>query len=330
MKLLGILAIGLVAVAFVLLVLWRLEDHDADRRNHERFEIDVAGAMISGTIWRPDGPAQAAVALVHGDGPQDRTSAGGYAPIINALLDRGIAVAAWDKPGVGASDGNWLDQSMEDRAEETRLVLHYLREQVDGLPLGALGFSQAGWVLPVLTRDDADFAVFVGAAVNWQDQGDYYTRVRLAAEGMTAQEIEQTRAAQISDDARLFGPEAKDAPEDMSRDRWRFIQKNRTADARAALDRFDLPLLALWGANDLNVDAARNAEIFRDLLDGRSAPTQITIWPNATHSLLKAQAYNWQLAEDWSSMAVLRFLAEGRYAYAPEVLDTIADWILAR
>ncbi|WP_260081260.1 alpha/beta hydrolase family protein [Phaeobacter inhibens] len=122
--------------------------------------------------------------MVHGDGPQDRVSGGGYAPLINVFLDQGIAVASWDKPGVGASGGNWLHQSMADRASETSAALSLLNQRFDDMALGAVGFSQAGWVLPQLTRRDADFLVLVGPAVSWQDQGDYYTRVRLAQDGL--------------------------------------------------------------------------------------------------------------------------------------------------
>jgi len=66
------------------------------------------------------------------------------------------------------------------------------------------------------------------------------------------------------------------------------------------------------------------------LVAGRDDHTEIVIWPEATHDLLKASAYNWQLTDDWSSFAVAHFLVEGRHAYAPGALDTTTGWILAR
>ena len=265
-----------------------------------------------------------------GPGAQDRTPNGGYAPLINAMLDKGTAVASWDKPGVKASEGNWLHQSMEERADETRVALQLLARRFDGLAHGAVGFSQAGWVLALLASNDADFIFLVGAAVSWQDQGDYYTRTRLAREGLGPQAVDLAIADQKLEDARIFGQEAASAPAGMSADRWQFIQINRYADARAALARLNLPLLAIWGADDLNVDPARNAAIFRALLAGRNSQNEIIIWPEATHGLLKASAYNWQRPDDWSWFAILRFVLEGRHAYAPGALDTITGWILAR
>ena len=324
-----LLLAGLVATLLAALGLWRLADHDLAHWRSQTFDIQGPGPRISGTIWLPDGPAVAVLAVVHGDGPQDRTSGGGYAAMFNVLLERRIALAAWDKPGVGASQGNWLDQSMADRTRETRDVLRHLRRRFQGTPVGALGFSQAGWVLPALTRADADFLVLVGPAVSWQDQGDYYTGVRLRRDGLSEPEIQARLAEEAREDDRMFGPDATaaDAPEGLPPDRWRFIRTNRDADARADLATLDLPLLAIWGQDDLNVDAARNAAIYRESLASRAAPTKIMIWPDATHGLLKSPAYNWQLTEDWSTFARLRYLVEGRHAFAPGVLGAIAAWI---
>lgn len=87
------------------------------------------------------------VLIVHGDGAQNRWSDDGYAPQVNDLLDQGIAVFSWDKPGVGASQGNWLAQLMVDRAAEAAAALNPLRSEpiLTNSPMGFLGFfRQAG------------------------------------------------------------------------------------------------------------------------------------------------------------------------------------------
>jgi hypothetical protein len=184
-------------------------------------------------------------------------------------------------------------------------------------------------MLPSLAHADADFLIPIGAAVSWQDQGDYFTRVRLRRAGSTDQEIARALAKQARDDDRIFGQDATaaNAPAGMSPDRWRFIHQNRHANSRQALTELDLPLLAFWGAEDLNVDPNRNAAVFRDILGARDTPTRIRIVPATTHGLLKAPAYNWQLSEDWSFFAVCRFLIEGRFAFSPGMLNEISEWI---
>lgn len=69
------------------------------------------------------------------------------------------------------------------------------------------------------------------------------------------------------------------------------------------------------------MDARCNAAIYREILAGHDARSRIVIWPDAAHGLLRANAYNWQLS------AELRFVLEGRYAYASGALDAIMDWI---
>ncbi|MHA3913751.1 alpha/beta hydrolase [Halovulum sp. GXIMD14793] len=220
---------------------------------------------------------------------------------------------------------------MTDRAEEVETAVLTLRQRVPGLPVGALGFSQAGWVLPRLGSADADFLVLVGPAVSWCQQGDYYDRVNLAHQGLKDPEIDDELARRAAEDDRRFAPtalyHAADMPNGMSQDRWAFIQRNRDVDARGELHKLQVPLLAIWGADDLNVDTAHDAAIYRQIFMAAQNGTQIVVVPKATHGLLKSGAYNWQLTDDWSLVAKLRFLLEERYAYAPKALPTIIDWI---
>ncbi|WP_119165966.1 alpha/beta hydrolase [Algihabitans albus] len=316
------------------ILLWRLEDHDLDRRTHESFAFEANDARLAGTLWLPEDRAIAAVALVHGDGPQDRIAAGGYAPLINALLDAGLAVASWDKPGIGGSEGAWLDQSMEDRAVETSGALDALARRMEGIPRGALGFSQAGWVLPRLSSEEADFIALVGPAVSWRDQGTYYTRIRLSRAGADAAEIARSLAGAALENERVFGRDARFDPDvvpaEMGRARWAFIQRNREEDSQAYLGRLKIPTLAIWGQEDLNVDAESNAAIYRGLLAGGHPANRIVIVPRATHGLLKESPYNSQLTSEWPWHTTLRFLWEGRSAYARGALAQITDWITAR
>lgn len=325
---------GVVLAILAGMVLWRLGDHDLSDRPSEPFDFNSNGTELAGTLWLPDAAPRAAVAFTHGDGAQDRTSGGGYAPLINALLDDGIAVASWDKPGVGGSGGDWLAQSMQDRTDETQTALRQLRARFATVAVGAVGFSQAGWVLPRLTSSDADFIVLVGAAVSWRDQGRYYTRTRLRLKGAGAAEIAaEIERSQASDDvifAETAEYDAAYAAEGLSQARWGFIRRNRREDSRALLSALDMPVLAIWGADDLNVDAAGDSAIFAAALAGLNPANRVIVVPEATHGLLAAGPYNAQLTSDWSSWTTLRFLLEGRRAFAPGFIEELSAWIRAR
>lgn len=75
---------------------------------------------------------------------------GFYRPIWESFAAAGYASLAWDKPGIGGAAGNWLDQSMHDRATETEAALVWARKrpEIDANRIGLWGISQAGWVLP--------------------------------------------------------------------------------------------------------------------------------------------------------------------------------------
>ncbi|WP_414716239.1 alpha/beta hydrolase family protein, partial [Thalassospira sp. UBA1131] len=149
-------------VLFVLLVavpgslaLVGLSDFDISNRPTKQISFALGDAVLSGSLILPDAQHTGPIALlVHGDGPQDRFAGDGYLPVINALLDRGIGIYSWDKAGVGESTGNWLSQSMNDRANEAVAAYDAIKTAYPdrGQKIGFIGFSQAGWVIPKASR----------------------------------------------------------------------------------------------------------------------------------------------------------------------------------
>ncbi|CAG9294944.1 alpha/beta hydrolase family protein [Celerinatantimonas diazotrophica] len=86
------------------------------------------------------------------------------------------------------------------------------------------------------------------------------------------------------------------------------------------------PLLALWGKADRNVDPIWNANRYRALLANR-ANTEIKIIPKATHGLLNANLFNYQLPSDWPVYKEGLFIYLGRKSYVPGVWTFISNWI---
>lgn len=339
-----ILLLGFVALCGVaVLTLSNVSDFDPPDIPTLDVSFEQGGHVLQGTLYDavPDGPI---ALLVHGDGAQDRTSDGGYLPLINTLTDAGISVFSWDKPGVGASTGNWLDQDMQDRAAEAvaaMAALHALPD-ADGRVIGLIGFSQAGWVLPRVPglTNDAAFLVLIGGAVSWQEQGAYYTTRRLEAEGQNAETIAEVLQAQAARNRISFAPSASHAdylgvertagtPPDtlMSEARFGFVKRSFAEDVRSVLLDVALPVLVLSGANDLNVDAAQTVSVYSAALSGANPHNRFVLVPGATHSLFVASHYNYQLPSQWPALAQGRFLLAGRNAYAPQVLATLTDWI---
>ncbi|WP_299782496.1 alpha/beta fold hydrolase [uncultured Roseobacter sp.] len=290
----------------------------------------VQGHHLAGTlVLPPKVDAPPIVLIVHGDGPQDRWSDSTYLPLVNALVARGTGVFSWDKPGIGQSEGDWLAQSMADRIKEAVTAFEYLRDQQGfaHTTLGFLGFSQAGWVVPKVTTDTgAGYAVLIGPAVNWRRQGAYYTSKRLESAGHTFGEIEQAVADNLAENDRIFRDGSVCAGrDDMSAARCAFVRRNYGVDATEDVLAMTTPTLVLMGADDLNVYPSETAELY-----AKNPHHDVRIVPQATHSLLRAQHFNFQTPADWTALAGLRFLLSGSRAYAPVVLDEISRWVATR
>ena len=54
---------------------------------------------------------------------------------------------------------------------------------------------------------------------------------------------------------------------------------------------------------------------------------RVVMVPNATHGLLRADLYNYQLASDWPWYLQFVYLGMGRDAFAQHSLDQIVSWI---
>src|SRR5665213_4360279 len=121
----------------------------------ESLRFAGAGTVLAGTLVTPP-KIIAAVVLVQGSGQTQRML--GFA---DALARQGIAALTYDKRGVGESSGLYagpevgtnnvepsnLQLLAEDAAAAIRQLMHRL--PADHGPVGMIGFSQGGWIVPL-------------------------------------------------------------------------------------------------------------------------------------------------------------------------------------
>ncbi|MGK5629803.1 alpha/beta hydrolase family protein [Streptomyces sp. URMC 123] len=271
--------------------------YDMDVR---RVSIRHGGHTLNGVLATPkDGRERhGLVVYVHGDGPVDATHDDGYKPIWEANAKAGYASLSWDKPGVAGAPGDWLDQSMDDRADEVVAAIAWARARpdIDRDRIGLWGASQAGWVLPkVAAVTPVSFVIAVSPAINWLQQGRYNLLSELRADGASAART-QAEIARSDHTRRLLARHATfeeyvaamggDA-NGMTADRWGFISRNYTADATEDLRALrGVPVLLALAGHDTNVDVADTERGYRRVLDGGGALT-VKRYPDAAHSLLK-------------------------------------------
>ncbi|MEV6678211.1 alpha/beta hydrolase [Streptomyces erythrochromogenes] len=293
--LVALAALVVVAAGLGGLVVWQ---HSYELRE-EPVAMREGGRALDGVLALPErrrGPFPLVV-FVHGDGPVDATHDTFYRPIWEAFARAGYASLSWNKPGVGGAPGDWLDQSMEDRADEAADAIAWARQRpdIDGSRIGLWGASQAGWVLPKIAAKDPGirFVIAVSPAVNWHRQGRYNLLAELSRDGASAAEIATAlgrrgttlellgRGASYEEYVRAVGD-----PEGMTEARWRFVSKNHTADASADLPALrGTPVLLVLAGHDVNVDTADTEAAYRRLLPGPAL--RVAHYPDAAHGLVE-------------------------------------------
>ncbi|NHF74513.1 alpha/beta hydrolase family protein [Paracoccus xiamenensis] len=309
----------------------------------ERLGFRHGEDLLAGQLLLPDaaGPYPAVI-FVHGDGALPWDAHGYYRPFMQALNDAGFAVYSWDKPGVGDSTGNWLRQSMQGRADEVAAATAALRQDSRIRPdaIGLLGFSQAGWVMPKAIADDPElaFMISVSGAINWIEQSQYMTRNRMHLQGATEAEVSEAlrfdrllvglMEADASHEAYLdFMKEAPACCRDqMGADRWTFAKLNLRSDAKEDLRKVDVPVLAVFGNRDLNVDFSQSARVYERILARTPGAVEVVVLPDADHSLLPTKSdrlvsVGWGLTRRIISIGFF-----GADAFADGAVGLVADW----
>ncbi|WP_435857194.1 alpha/beta hydrolase family protein [Streptomyces longwoodensis] len=264
----------------------------------ERVVLRHHGHRLEGVLARPPsgGGPFGLVVFVHGDGPVDATHDTFYRPLWEAFARAGYASLSFSKPGVAGSEGDWLDQSMDDRAEETLAAVAWARGRpgIDGRRIGLWGASQAGWVLPKVAAKDPGvrFVIAVSPAVNWLRQGRYNLLAELRREGAGPQRVEAAlrrrettvrllrRGATYAEYRAAVGD-----PDGVTPARWRFISANHTSDAVADLRAMKgTPVLLVLAGHDGNVDVKETQAVYREVLP--ASTLSVEHYPDATHSLV--------------------------------------------
>ncbi|WP_228429268.1 alpha/beta hydrolase family protein [Chryseobacterium sp. 52] len=118
-------------------------------------KFESQNITLAGSILEPKNPL-VAVVIVHGSDPVKREM-----EFAKRLAKEGIAVFTYDKRGVGESGGVYVGPSVgTNNIDTTNLTLlaqdanaavetfqTYLKDKK--IPIGLVGFSQAGWIIPI-------------------------------------------------------------------------------------------------------------------------------------------------------------------------------------
>jgi pimeloyl-ACP methyl ester carboxylesterase len=247
---------------------------------------------------------RAGLVFLHGSGPADAAHWSAWAM---ALAERGVASLSYDKPGVGASEGDWMTQSFAERASEALAAVRFLGadSRVGGVPIGLLGMSQGAWIGPhaASMSEHVGFVVALsGSATGPRDQDRFRVGHELTRDGFAPDLVAAALAAWDECDA-LFRSGADDQALEAAVARYRdepwipyFVLADPHLfaygrliwhyDPLPFLERCRSPLLAIWGSADALVDAGSSAATFEQALtEAGNANARLVTIHGADHGL---------------------------------------------
>lgn len=237
----------------------------------ENVKFNSAGDTLAGTIFKPKN-AHAAIVLVHGSGKETR-----MIEQASLLARNGIAVLTYDKRGVGKSGGVYagpevgtnnidasnLDLLALDASEASSTLLAHL--PANHGPLGLMGASQAGWIIPMAAKKNRKvnfMVIFSGPVVTTLEQ----LRFQFYTQGNSKFWDTHTEA---------------EAREHMRNDpdRYQFV----ATDPRDALQKLSIPGLWLFGGKDIQAPVGLSIEHL-DVLKARGKAYKYQLFPELGHN----------------------------------------------
>ena len=310
---------------------------------------------LAGTLTIPAGEGPfPAVLLISGSGLQDRDQTlFGHKPfwvLADHLSRAGIAVLRVDDAGTGQSEAHPSPPTLEDFAADANAGVDFLRADARIGTVGVVGHSEGGVVAPMLAsrRDDIGFVVLLAAPgvpgdelMRRQNERIYAAlefsvdrRQRLlglldrlfailksdasAAAAMPEVEAivrEQMHANGVPPGEQQDAQVSAAAAQALAPAMRVFLRY----DPRPALTRTRVPVLALNGERDVQVDAEQNLPAIQAALaDAENADVETHRLPGLNHLFQTAAS---GLPNEYGAL---------EETMAPAVLDGIRNWILAR
>lgn len=317
----------------------------------EEVAIESApGVKLAGTLTLPQGkgPFPAAI-LITGSGPQDRDEQLlGHRPFLvlaDHLTRRGVAVLRYDDRGFAKSTGRFVDATSSDFAVDAAAAVAFLRARSDIDPhkVGLIGHSEGGMVAPMAAAKDPRIGFVVLMAAPGVPSREVMNAQRLAVGkvyGVTAEAAARDNAAVARIDtvlatnpdweaakveaARILGEASAAAgvkPEVlMARSTMLFTPWYRefiAYDPRPNLAKLRMPVLAVNGANDLQVVASQNLPAIGEALKANKDVTVVEL-PGLNHLF------------QTSATGDPREYGRIEETFAPAALKAVGDWVVAR
>lgn len=271
--------------------------------------IESGGVKLAGTITRPDdNRSRPGVVVLGGSSWETRET---YSFQARNLAAIGFTVIHWDKRGFGESGGS-DPVPFSTTADDAVAAAKLLRQRDDVSRVGYFGGSRGGWFAPLaISRDDdASFLIlFVPPATSPARQEQDSRLARMREDGYSDADVtlaeKMLKAAwrfietDTDDNWAQYDtllaksqlqkiPDYVFPPDTRDPDQWRWARMNMLYDPFPALEQIRIPILAVFGENDLNVLTSVNRPLMIEALQrAGNNDVEIVTVPGVPHNLAR-------------------------------------------
>ncbi|GHH31442.1 alpha/beta hydrolase [Lentzea cavernae] len=288
-------------------------------RNLDLTIIARDGASLAGTLSVPDGHGpHPAVLLLHGSGRLDRDGNAGrlkqnLGPVLaESLARRGIASVRYDRRGVGASSGDWLTTGFADNREDAVAAVDALTARPDIGRVGVIGHSEGALHAMALGSHPGVAAVVLLAGFARSGEDAMLWQAEAVARGLPAPLRPLARLA-IRRVIRLKAPGPDVVRVAGKRVNARWTREMLAHDTRTDLARVRVPVLAVTGEKDIQVDPDDLRRIHA-LVQGEAEVRRV---PELTHLLRR----------DPGRASMLFYPRQLRQPVDDELIRTTTSWL---
>jgi len=329
---------------------------------------------LVGDLRTPAGIAPFPVILiVHGSGDANRTMFGLYLPIMERMLKAGYAVFSWDKPGNGESTGQFQTyRLLQQRAQIVLDAIEVMKTSrvIDQDRIGLWGVSQGGWVMPrVLTAsDDVAFMICQSCGgMSGQDQFAFLTAAQGYCGGVPEEDTDQLESLLSElDDARMYETyegylRYRQVLDELAALRSVTLQRSVVTETRwpskdptyesswspmGTIAQVLIPVLAVWGERDTQVDPIQAAYAYREALEQAGNPNyRVEVIPGVDHTLapsetgclseqrqmiervLEEKGFTLEDLDALDPQDPVLLTLGSAWPYTPAYLDLIEEWL---
>ncbi len=230
--------------------------------------------------------------------------------ITQQFSELGYAILYYDKRGVGYSEGDWMECSFKDFANDSYAAIEFLKsiKEIDSERIGVVGHSQGGWIAQLVASQHQDIWFVIslaGPTVQVKEQIRDDEIIGLICDGKDYVSANK-QASELMADLDLNSQKAK-------KGRYHHYALIKDYQPDSALRAIRQPALLMFGTNDRLVLARKNMERLKGIFND-SIPSNFTIKeiPGVGHS--------------FREMDFCYLGSQKKLSYSPLFTDFLKSW----